>query len=83
MTSHVVNNNIYKINGITGAVIVLFLFCFTSTLFSYFFDIHSVCYYWLTFTILTGIWEYTYVTNRKLISQNAEDLIKTNLKMFR
>jgi hypothetical protein len=77
MTSYVVNNNI-KIEGIKGAVIVLILFSFTSTLFSYFFNIHSICYYWLTFTILTGIWEYTYVTNRKSISRNAEDLIKTN-----
>ena len=41
MTSYVVNNNI-KIEGIKGAVIVLILFCFTSTLFSYFFDVGNV-----------------------------------------
>lgn len=82
MTLEVVNNSIYRVKGIIGAVIVLILFCFTSTLFSYFFNIHSVCYYWLTFTILTGIWEYTYVTNRKLISRNAEDLIKTNTHVW-
>ena len=64
MTLNVVNNN--KIYGIAGAICVLFLFFITSTLFSYFFNINSICYYWLSFTILTGIWEYTYVTNRKL-----------------
>jgi len=80
MTINVVNNNnnIFKINGITGALIVLFFFYITTTLFSYFFNIYSISYYWLTFTILTGIWEYNYVTNRKLISKNADDLIKTN-----
>ena len=82
MTLEVVNNSIYRVKGIIGAVIVLILFCFTSTLFSYFFNIYYISYYWLSFTILTGICEYTYVTNRKLISRNAEDLIKTNAHVW-
>ncbi len=83
MTTDVDNKNIFKIKGITGAIIVLFLFYITSTLFSYFFNIHSICYYWLTFTILTGIWEYTYITNRNVIIKNANELINSNTHVWK
>lgn len=83
MTIHTEKNNIFKIYGITGALIVLFLFYVTSTLFSYFFNINTISYYWITFTILTGIWEYTYITNRNVIILNANELINSNTHVWK
>lgn len=40
--------------------------------------IHPLAYYWLTFTILTGIWEFFYVTQKKQVSEMATELITTN-----
>ena len=76
-------NNIFKINGLTGAFIIVFLFYITSTLFSYFFNIHSICYYWICFTILNSGWEYTYITNRHLVKKNAEQLINSNTHVWK
>ena len=83
MTLEVDNNSVFRIDGLTGAIIVLFLFYVTSTLFSYFFNINAISYYWLTFTILTGIWEYTYVTNRNVIRKNANELINSNTHVWK
>ena len=83
MTIHTEKNNIFKIYGIIGALIVLFLFYVTSTLFSYFFNINTISYYWITFTILTGIWEYTYITNRNVIILNANELINSNTHVWK
>jgi len=83
MTTHIyTNNDIFKVTGLTGGLIVLFLFYCTSTFFSYFFDIHSVCYYWLTFTILTGIWEYTYVTHRNYVIEKSQYLLDNKLHVW-
>lgn len=37
--------------------------------------IDSISYYWLMFTVLTGIWEYTFVTNRKEIEKKSCELL--------
>lgn len=69
----------YKLGKFTGVQIALFelsLFFIISTLFYNFFTISFVCYYWYTFTILTGIWEYTYIKNKKNIICISQQLIQ-------
>lgn len=82
MTTYTDKKSIFRVDGLVGVFIVLFLFYVTSTLFSYFFNINSISYYWLTFTILTGIWEYTYITNRHAIRKNAMELLKHNAHVW-
>jgi len=67
--------------GAIGALIEVILFFFSAyTVRSYFglYNIHDVAYYWLTFTILTGIWEFTYVTQKKLVVFMAKRLLDKN-----
>ena len=68
--------NNYYIQGYLGAFVTLFIFFIVSTFFHNLFNINSISYYWLCFTVLTGIWEYTYITKRQHISYNSNDLIK-------
>ena len=41
-------------------------------------NMDNMTYYWLTFTILTGIWEITYLLHQTNIIKNANNLIKNN-----
>ena len=41
-------------------------------------NINSICYYWLCMTILTGIWEVSYITNYNEIVSMAETMINNN-----
>ena len=76
------NTNSYKITGINGAFIVLFIFFGITTLFHHFFNINSISYYWLSFTVLTGIWEYIYITNRKYVSNRSLHLLDTKTHVW-
>jgi hypothetical protein len=40
--------------------------------------INPVYYYWMCFTVLTGIWEFVYVTCYDSVSRIAESLIRTD-----
>lgn len=64
-----------KIKGYIGAIIVIFLFFIISTCFYSLFNIRPITYYWLCFTILTGIWEYTYITKKKYVTLNSRNLL--------
>jgi len=71
-----------KVNGITGALIVIFMFfTFSLYLFKYF-EIYIISYFWLCFTILTGIWESVYVTNRKFIITKSKYLLNTKTHVW-
>ena len=66
-------------NGIMAAIFELFIFYKGS---HYLREIHSelqtipsISYYWLMFTILTGIWEFTFLKNRKEVQCIANKLI--------
>ena len=76
------NTNSYNISGINGAFIVLFIFFGITTLFHPFFNINSISYYWLSFTVLTGIWEYIYITNRKYVSNKSLHLLDTKTHVW-
>ena len=70
-----------KITGVQGAIIELSLFFICAyTIRDYFslYEIHNFAYYWLMFTILTGIWEFTYVLTKKQVSKMSQDLINSN-----
>ena len=74
----------YHINicGINGALIVLFGFYIISRFLHNLFYIDAIPYYWLAFTILTGIWEYHYVTNRNLVIDKSKYLLHTNTHVW-
>ena len=76
------NKKLNQIKGLNGALIVLFGFYIIAKLFHTLFYINLIPYYWLTFTILTGIWEYYYVTNRNLVINKSEYLLSTNTHVW-
>jgi len=45
-------------------------------------SIHPCAYYWLTFTILTGIWEFFYVTQKKEVAEMAKELIDCDERVW-
>jgi len=70
-----------KISGVTCAIIELGLFYILSkTMYQYgnLNRINPIAYYWMTFTVLVGIWEYVYVSDRQTPSLEAKKLIKNN-----
>ena len=71
---------ITKISGIFAAILELTIFTFFSRhLRNYlsFNNIDLITYYWLCFTILTGLWELTYLKRKKNISIISQNLINT------
>ena len=45
-------------------------------------QIHSVPYYWLTFTIMTGLWEVFFITNYKETTQHALNLLNNKTHIW-
>ena len=69
------------ITGAIGALFEVLLYFITAYNYRKYFslyDIHDVAYYWMTFTILTGIWEVTYIFCKKQVSYIAMNLLKNN-----
>ena len=65
------------IKGYIGAIIELLLFAFISYLVRYKFNnMNPVIYYWFSFSTLTGIWEYIYVTKYYSVATYADTLIE-------
>jgi len=74
-----------KINGTMSALTELGLFFISSYFIRQHNDlsyIHPVAYYWFMFTIMTGIWEFTYVTHKQTVSQKARELINTDQRVW-
>ena len=69
-----------KVSGTSIGVIELVLFFYITTKIrdftKVFNDINRFSYYWLCFTVLTGIWELTYVTNREQVRRLASYFIR-------
>lgn len=69
-----------KITGISLAIIEISLFF----LFIYqlrkslglFHNVNDISYFWIMFTIMTGIWEFFYLNNRPNVKQLSSNLIK-------
>ena len=68
-----------KIKGYQGALIEIGLFVFIAQLTRLLFNIeyNIISYYWLCFTVLTGIWEFYYIDNHKKTNNMSSDLIKS------
>lgn len=67
------------ITATTGAIILLVIFYFLTSLNSYLFPIKSIntiSSYWLAFTVLTGIWEVCYIRNYLNVYNYSLKLIK-------
>lgn len=45
-------------------------------------NINKICYYWLCMTILTGLWETSYIVNYNEIVYMADDLIMNNSSVW-
>ncbi len=63
------------------ALIILVLFVMFSHLCKIFFSIQYnsiISYYWLCFTILTGLWEILYIVNNKITNYYSHNLLDTN-----
>ena len=68
-----------------GAIELLFFFVISYTFkqfFSILHNINSVYYYWLCMTILTGIWEVSYITNYYEIVGMADELVANNTHVW-
>lgn len=69
-----------KLSGIKIAVLELYLFyrvSFSLRENDYILSLlNPVSYYWLMFTILTGIWEATFVTHRYYVKKSAKRLLR-------
>ena len=67
-----------NVSGVTLGLIEVTIFFVLSTLsrnlFSNLLTLHGVSYYWLCFTVLTGIWEACFVSNYKNTIQYARQL---------
>ena len=67
------------LNGIEILLVELSLFWFSSyalaTVFPSLQNIETVTYYWLMFTILTGIWEFSYIKNMKKVRRVGMKLL--------
>lgn len=68
-----------QITGLQGALIELSLYFVVSTFLKYYLNITlgNIIYYWLSFTVLTGIWELTYTTNKEEVAEMSLDLLKS------
>ena len=53
------------ISGVEAGLLETGLFFIISTGFHMFIPISNITYYWLTFTILTGVWEFCYIINNQ------------------
>ena len=75
-----------KCNGITATMAELSIFYhFTHTIRQLqpnLQNIPIVCYYWITFTIMTGIWEFTFIRHRKKVQKISETLLITNTHVW-
>lgn len=74
-------NKILQISAIKGALIVVLMFFVLATILRkecQIYDLSLITYYWLTFTVLTGIWELYYLINKRDVSKLAKLLIKNN-----
>lgn len=74
-----------KIKGIYVAIIEVVLYFIITTLLRYILelnDLNIITYYWLAFTVLTGIWENSYVNNKKQVSEYASYLIHTDTHVW-
>lgn len=68
-----------KTYGFTGALAEIFLFYYISTKIKKNYHIkfdNNICYYWICFTILTGIWEFFYILNYSFVRNMSKNLIK-------
>ena len=73
------------VNGTVCAIIELGIFFVLAQQVRTHLALQSVdpcAYYWLAFTILTGIWEFFYVTQKKEVSQMANQLIESNERVW-
>lgn len=62
--------------GIIEIVLYLFISYLVKINVSHLNEINLFTYYWLTMTVLTGFWEYIYISNYKKIVSNTHLLIK-------
>ena len=69
-----------KIYGFVLALINILIFGITSFLIkkNYFKNMYYIQYFWITFTVLTGIWEFFFITNYKSTHSYSITLLQTN-----
>ena len=72
------SRGVVQITGIQGALLELGLFFICASALKAYFNIQMnyIPFYWLSFTVLTGIWELTYVTCKSEVSDMAEELLR-------
>lgn len=67
------------VNGIQLALIELLLFFMMSDMIRVshlpLLGIPKLTYYWLCFTVLTGIWEWFYISNRPKVKEMSRNLL--------
>lgn len=71
----------YQIKGYFGALLELSIFALLTNLSKNILNINyhsNISYYWLCFTILTGIWEFFYILGHDNVIQMSTKLLETN-----
>jgi hypothetical protein len=78
-------NTFFQITAIKGAIIVVIVFFVLATILRkeyQIYDINLTTYYWLMFTVLTGIWELYYLINKRTVSKLSNMLIENNAHVW-
>lgn len=72
------STGVIKITGLQGALLEIALFFIAATVLKTYFNIQmgTITFYWLAFTVLTGIWELTYIKCKQEVSDMASDLLQ-------
>ncbi len=71
-----------KIAAIEMGLFYAITLFFNNTFKDQFSSINIVSFYWLCFTILTGVWEWTYVNHKPVVRKIAQQMIKRNTHVW-
>lgn len=75
-----------KLSGVGLALTEIGIFGIGATIpylnMSQFGDFNPICYYWCCFTVLTGIWEASFVANYDLVRETANNLLIKDVRVW-
>ena len=75
-----------RVTGVTLAIMEMGLFLLGSIFFRnnfrLFSSLNSLSYFWIMFTIMTGIWEFFYINNRFTSKKISDMLLRTNTHVW-
>ena len=74
-----------KCSGLIIGILEILSFVFFSSKIRHHYDLYSInswTYYWLMMTVLTGIWEFTFISNYKKVNKRSQQLINNKQNVW-